>query len=82
MVGRPALTLAELGWSPFFQQQLTVEQAESQRPARVFARAAEELGVRKGLVPYWPGLLCALGVLATIPKADFAVTHLVSTGMF
>ena len=35
MVGRPALTLAELGWSPFFQQQLTVEQAESHRPARL-----------------------------------------------
>jgi ribosome biogenesis GTPase len=31
------LTLAELGWSPFFQRQLTLEQAESYRPARVFA---------------------------------------------
>jgi ribosome biogenesis GTPase len=31
------LTLRELGWSPFFQQQLTVEEAESLYPARVFA---------------------------------------------
>ncbi|MCZ6710092.1 MAG: ribosome small subunit-dependent GTPase A [Gammaproteobacteria bacterium] len=33
----PTLTLAELGWSPFFQQQLIVEPVESHRPARVFA---------------------------------------------
>ncbi|MBI4182956.1 MAG: hydantoinase/oxoprolinase family protein [Proteobacteria bacterium] len=42
------------------------------------AQVAEELGIGKVLVPYWPGLVCALGVLATVPKADFAMTHLVS----
>ena len=42
------------------------------------AQVAEELGIRKVLVPYWPGLLCAQGVLATVPKADFAMTHMVS----
>ena len=42
------------------------------------AQVAEELGIRKVLVPSWPGLLCALGVLATEPKADFAMTHMVS----
>lgn len=29
--------LRELGWSPFFQQQLTIDEAESLAPARVFA---------------------------------------------
>ena len=42
------------------------------------AQVADELGIRKVLVPYGPGLLCALGVLATVPRADFAMTHLVS----
>ena len=42
------------------------------------AQVAEELGIRKVLIPYRPGLLCALGVLATEPKADFAVTRMVS----
>ena len=31
------LTLRDLGWSPFFQQQLTLGEAEGLRPARVFA---------------------------------------------
>lgn len=41
-------------------------------------QVAEELGIKKVLVPSSPGLLCALGVLATVPKADFAMTHMVS----
>ena len=41
-------------------------------------QVAEELGIRRVLVPYSPGLLCALGVLATVPKADFSMTHMVS----
>ena len=42
------------------------------------AQVAEELDIRKVLIPYRPGLLCALGVLATEPKADFAMTRMVS----
>lgn len=42
------------------------------------AHVAHELGIRKVLVPFWPGLLCALGVLTTEPKADFAMTRLLT----
>ncbi len=42
------------------------------------AHVAEELGIRKVLIPFRPGLLCALGVLAAAPKADFAITHMMS----
>lgn len=42
------------------------------------AHVAEELQVDKVLIPFWPGLLCALGVLATEPKADFSLTRLIS----
>jgi ribosome biogenesis GTPase len=31
------LTLRDMGWAPFFQQQLTLEEAETLHPARVFA---------------------------------------------
>jgi N-methylhydantoinase A len=42
------------------------------------AHIAQELGMKKVLIPFWPGLLCALGVLATEPKADFAVTRVIT----
>lgn len=42
------------------------------------AQVAEDLQIAKVLIPFWPGLLCALGVLATEPKADFSVTRLIS----
>ena len=42
------------------------------------AEVARELGIKKVLIPHRPGLLCALGVLATVPKTDFNMTHLIS----
>jgi N-methylhydantoinase A len=38
---------------------------------------ARELGIPRVLIPYRPGLLCAFGVLASAPRADFALTRLV-----
>jgi ribosome biogenesis GTPase len=37
VTSRSTLTLRDIGWSPYFQQQLTSEEAESLTPARVFA---------------------------------------------
>ena len=42
------------------------------------SHVARELGMKKVLIPFWPGLLCALGVLAAEPKADFAITRLLT----
>src|SRR6185437_6905597 len=35
------------------------------------AQVAEDLQIAKVLIPFWPGLVSALGVLAAEPKADF-----------
>jgi N-methylhydantoinase A len=40
------------------------------------ARLAEELGITRVMVPLTPGILCALGLLMTDLRADFAVTSL------
>jgi N-methylhydantoinase A len=40
------------------------------------ALLAEELGIRRILVPRNPGILCAMGLLLTDLRADFAVTRL------
>jgi N-methylhydantoinase A len=40
------------------------------------SEVARELHVRRVLVPGRPGLLCAMGVLASAPAADFAMTRL------
>lgn len=42
------------------------------------AEVARELNIRKVLIPSRPGLVCALGVLASVPRADFAVTRLLT----
>ncbi len=40
------------------------------------ARLARELDIRRVLVPRWPGIFCALGLLLTDLRADFAATRL------
>jgi N-methylhydantoinase A len=40
------------------------------------SEVAAELGIQKVLVPARPGLLCALGVLTSVPRADFGITRL------
>jgi N-methylhydantoinase A len=44
------------------------------------ARLARELEIRRILVPRAPGILCAMGLLLTDLRADFATTRLVSLG--
>ena len=39
-------------------------------------RLAQELGMTKVIVPRSPGILCAMGLLLTDPRADFSATHL------
>ena len=40
------------------------------------ARLARELEIRRILVPRNPGILCAMGLLLTDLRADFATTRL------
>ncbi|MDA8048630.1 MAG: hydantoinase/oxoprolinase family protein [Rhodospirillales bacterium] len=44
------------------------------------ARLARELEIRRILVPRNPGILCAMGLLLTDLRADFAATHLLPLG--
>jgi N-methylhydantoinase A len=44
------------------------------------ARLARELDMRRVLVPAKPGILCAMGLLMTDLRADFAVTRLLPVG--
>jgi N-methylhydantoinase A len=44
------------------------------------ARLARELEIRRILIPRAPGILCAMGLLLTDLRADFATTRLVSLG--
>ena len=44
------------------------------------ARLAKELEIRRVLVPRNPGILCAMGLLLTDLRADFAATHLTPLG--
>src|SRR4029077_156917 len=44
------------------------------------ARLAKELEIGRVLVPANPGILCAMGLLLTDLRADFAATRLVSLG--
>jgi N-methylhydantoinase A len=44
------------------------------------ARLAKELDIRRILVPRNPGILCAMGLLLTDLRADFAVTRLAPLG--
>jgi N-methylhydantoinase A len=40
------------------------------------SEVARELNIKKVLIPNKPGLLCAMGVLASVPRADFTMTRL------
>jgi N-methylhydantoinase A len=42
------------------------------------ARLARELGMTRVIVPRWPGILCAMGLLLTDLRADFAATRLLT----
>ncbi|MDE2335659.1 MAG: hydantoinase/oxoprolinase family protein [Rhodospirillales bacterium] len=44
------------------------------------ARLARELEIGRILVPRYPGILCAMGLLLTDLRADFATTRLVTLG--
>lgn len=44
------------------------------------ARLARELDIGRILVPRYPGILCAMGLLLTDLRADFATTRLVTLG--
>ncbi len=44
------------------------------------ARLAEEMEIRRVLVPESPGILCAMGLLLTDLRADFAATRLTRLG--
>src|SRR3954466_5841551 len=44
------------------------------------ARLARELDMSRIIVPRTPGILCALGLLLTDLRADFATTRLVTLG--
>jgi len=44
------------------------------------SEVARELGINRVLIPTRPGLLCAMGVLASVPAADFTITRLLDLG--